>query len=250
MKSNPRQFLIASVLVFAMKAHAQIATNSIRAERFDFSEAKPAAMSYLVYQPAETPDTRGKRWPLLMFLHGAGERGANLQVVATHGPLSHVKRGTNFPFIIVAPQCPAGQRWDSGALARLLDHVESKYAVDTNRVYLTGLSMGGYGTWEMGLRYPERFAAIAPVCGGVSLIDTYVAWNDHGDKIKRLPIWAFHGAKDDVIPPDESARAITELREQGLPRLKLTVYPETGHDSWKQAYADPELYDWLLGQTR
>ncbi len=84
----------------------------------------------------------------------------------------------------------------------------------------------------------------------MSLIDTYVAWNDHGDKIKRLPIWAFHGAKDDVIPPDESARAITELREQGLPRLKLTVYPETGHDSWKQAYADPELYDWLLGQTR
>ena len=161
-----------------------------------------------------------------------------------------MKQGREFPFIIIAPQCPEKELWQSEPLLQLLDHVSEKYAVDTKRIYLTGLSMGGYGAWQLGLRHPDRFAALVPVCGGGNAIEVILGPGDKGDAFKSLPIWAFHGAKDDVVPLDESARLVNGLKKQGLKDVRLTVYPEAQHDSWSETYQNPELYEWLAKQSR
>ncbi len=199
---------------------------------------KPVDIDYLLYLPKGYHETEQK-WPLMLFLHGAGERGNDLELVKKHGPAKLVEQGKDFPFIIVSPQCPSGQWWTekTDTLMALLDDIESKYAVDTSRVYLTGLSMGGFGTWTLACRHPERFAAIAPICGGG---DWYLA-----DRLKDVPVWAFHGAKDTVVPI-----ALSETMVQAVERAggsaKLTVYPEANHDSWTATYDNPELYEWLL----
>lgn len=232
-----------------MNAHAQT-NNSIATAKMTWTSARSGELKYLIYTPPGYSAKSDKRWPLMLFLHGAGERGSDVQRVAIHGPMSEVKKGTNFPFIIIAPQCPEKELWENEPLLQLLDHTIKQHAVDTKRVYLTGLSMGGYGAWKLGLSHPERFAALAPVCGGVSLIDTYAARQDRAEAIKRLPIWAFHGGKDNVIPPDESARAVNELKEHGVRNLELTIYPDAKHDSWREVYRDPKFYEWLLKQSR
>jgi poly(3-hydroxybutyrate) depolymerase len=126
------------------------------------------SLRYLLYLPESYSRQKGQKWPLLLFLHGAGERGNDLNLVKKHGPPKLMEQGKEFPFIVVAPQCPSESWWteELDALAALLDEVQSRYAVDPDRVYLTGLSMGGFGTWTLACRYPERFAAIAPICGG------------------------------------------------------------------------------------
>ncbi len=161
-----------------------------------------------------------------------------------------VRQGTNFPFIIIAPLCPEGERWQNDSLLKLLETVTKKYAVDTNRIYLTGLSMGGYGTWSLGVSHPEKFAAIAPICGGGQVIDILLAgYGKPSNPLGSLPIWAFHGAKDPVVPLEESERMIRAMKKAGAKEVKLTVYPEAQHDSWTETYNDPELYDWLLAHS-
>jgi predicted peptidase len=123
-------------------------------------------------------------------------------------------------------------------------------APPTNRIYLTGLSMGGYGTWDLGLTYPERFAAIAPICGGGQLITVNLSSRDKGPALKTLGVWAFHGGKDPVVPLEESQRMVAVLKKAGAQDVKLTVYPEARHDSWTETYKNPELYDWLLKHER
>src|SRR5207247_5709557 len=132
-------------------------------------------LGYLLYLPKDYNAKSGRRWPLMLFLQGAGERGTNLSLVSVHGPPKLVKQGREFPFILVSPQCPADQRWDNDALLALLDDVIARHKVDTNRIYLTGLSMGGFGAWSLAARYPERFAAVAPICGGGEQIDVLLA---------------------------------------------------------------------------
>jgi predicted peptidase len=245
------RLLVALVAVFSvMNAKAQTSKSSLTTATLDWNIARRGALKYLLYLPPGYQPAGKERWPLMLFLHGAGERGTDVQRVAIHGPLSLVKQGTNFPFIIVAPQCPTGQLWENDPLLQLLDDLEKKYAVDPKRVYLTGLSMGGYGTWKLGLADPERFAALVPICGGANMIDALLGPGDKGAALKSLPIWAFHGAKDDVVPVSESERIVAQLKNFGLKELKLTVYPEARHDSWKQAYQTPELYEWLLKQSR
>lgn len=203
-------------------------------------------LAYLLHLPAEYDAKEGKRWPLILFLHGAGERGTNLSKVAVHGPPKLVKSNPSFPFILVSPQCPAGQIWSDEALLALLDEVIAKHNVDAKRVYLTGLSMGGYGSWSLGLRNPRRFAAIAPICGGGDTIPVLLASPGNASALKRLPVWAFHGAKDDVVSLSESERMIDALKRAGNENTKLTVYPDAGHDSWTETYKNQELFDWLL----
>lgn len=236
----------------AMKIKGQSPSASITAATLDWKSTRSGELKYLLYLPPDYQKASDKKWPLLLFLHGAGERGTNVDRVAVHGPMSLVKQGTNFPFIIVAPQCPAGEIWENEPLLQLLNRVETALAVDTNRVYLTGLSMGGYGSWRLGLAYPERFAALAPICGGANMIEVILgSWEkEHCKQMLRLPIWAFHGAKDDVVPPIESERVINSLKKIGHKNIKLTVYPKAKHDSWKEAYADPKFYEWLLKQSR
>jgi len=167
-----------------------------------------------------------------------------------HGPPKLVKRRPDFPFIVVSPQCPDGEIWSNETLLELLDDIIATHPVDTNRVYLTGLSMGGYGTWSLGMKYPDRFAAIAPICGGGSILDVLLVPPGKQGALKRLPVWAFHGAKDNVVPLEQSEDMINALKKAGNQNTKLTVYPEAGHDSWTEAYNSQELYDWFLQHTR
>jgi len=152
--------------------------------------------------------------------------------------------------VIIAPKCPAGQVWDDDTIVGLLDHTIETLRIDASRVYLTGLSMGGFGTWSVGLRYPERFAAIVPVCGGGDPIRVMLVDSAKSQAIRTLPVWAFHGAKDPVVRVSESERMVGVLREFGAREVKLTVYPEAGHDSWTKAYVEPELTDWMLEHQR
>lgn len=199
----------------------------------------PLQLNYLLYLPEDYDQQEA--WPLVLFLHGAGERGDDLEKVKIHGPPMLVAQGRQFPFILVSPQCPKDRWWQSVELSALLDDVVRSHKVDPDRIYVTGLSMGGFGTWSLAFYSPERFAAIAPICGGG---EPYWA-----DRLAPLPTWAFHGARDNVIPLRRSEEMVEAMRRKGG-RPKLTVYPDAAHNSWTPAYDDPELYDWLLAQRR
>ncbi len=198
-----------------------------------------AKIDYLLYLPSKY-ETSKEKWPLVLFLHGAGESGTNLARVKTHGPPKLVEAGREFPFILVSPQS-SGRGWNSDTLNALLDDLMGKYRVDKDRVYLTGLSMGGYGTWALAAAHPEKFAAIAPICGGGNTADAR--------KLVRLPIWVFHGAKDPTVPLPRSEEMVQAIKAAGG-NVKFTVYPEAGHDSWTETYNNPEFYTWLLAQKR
>ena len=217
------------------------------AQKFSLERIKVLSADYLLFLPEGYGAEATKRWPLILFLHGAGERGDNIWLVAKHGVPKIDTQQTSFPFIVAAPQCPPKKIWSNDLLLALLDEVETKYAVDTQRVYLTGLSMGGYGTWSLGLSRPERFAAIAPICGGGELITPLLA---NKSDLVRLPVWAFHGAKDPTVPLAESERMVNYMKMIGGKEVKLTVYPEAKHDSWTQTYANPELFTWFLQHSR
>jgi predicted peptidase len=217
---------------------------------FKKKRTETASANYLLFRPADYKPRSSKRWPLILFLHGAGERGTNIWKVAAHGPPKIVKNDPNFPFIVVSPQCPPDQRWLPETLTALLDDVIRKHAVDTNRIYLTGLSMGGYGTWKLAMAHPERFAAIAPICGGGETIDVMLAGRQKAAALKSLGVWAFHGAKDPVVPVEESERMVSALERAGCADVQLTVYPEAMHDSWTETYDNPKLYEWFLAHRR
>lgn len=219
-------------------------------KEFSFKSGKSAQLKYLLFLPKGYEEQSAKKWPMILFLHGAGERGSDVWRVAIHGPPSLVAKQPDFPFIVVSPQCPNDKIWDREALAGLLDEVQTTLRVDTSRVYLTGLSMGGYGTWDLGLAYPERFAAIAPICGGGNTIGVLLLPRDKQEAIKKMGIWAFHGAKDPVVPVNESERMVEVLKRIGANQAKLTVYPEADHNSWTETYNNQKLYDWFLEHKR
>jgi predicted peptidase len=202
-------------------------------------------LDYLLYLPADYGKDVDKKWPLIMFLHGSGERGSDVNKVKVHGPPKLVS-GKDDPmadrFIVVSPQCPDGKWWNPDDLNMLLKDVTNTYHIDPDRLYLTGLSMGGFGTWDWAVHDPGRFAAIAPMCGG-------------GDPqrvraIKSLPVWVFHGEKDPTVPIQRSQDMVDALKKAGNEQVKFTRYPEAGHDCWTASYANPELYSWFLEHKR
>ena len=207
-------------------------------------------LGYHLYLPADygKAEAKDKKWPVMLFLHGAGERGdgkADLDNVKKHGPPMLVEKKPNSPatqFIVISPQCPKNQRWDVEALKGLLDEVVANHRADRDRIYLTGLSMGGFGSWSMSAQYPDLFAAVAPVCGGGNTASA--------DKIKHLPIWVFHGDKDTAVPLQKSQEMVDALKAAGAKQVEFTVYPGVGHDSWVKAYNDPKLYEWFLSHKR
>ncbi|HEX2960713.1 MAG TPA: prolyl oligopeptidase family serine peptidase [Ignavibacteriales bacterium] len=194
---------------------------------------------YLLYLPQDYGKDE-KKWPLVLFLHGAGERGSDINIVKRHGPPKLVEQGKDFPFILVSPQCPEDQMWSIGTLDSLINEIQDKYEIDPARLYVTGLSMGGYATWKMAETYPDRFAAIAPICGwgNVSTVCS----------LKHLPIWTFHGKKDRSVPFDKTEELVNALKKCGG-NVQFTVYPDAGHDSWTETYNNPKLYEWMLKQT-
>ncbi|MBO9152118.1 dienelactone hydrolase family protein [Chitinophaga sp. GCM10012297] len=197
-------------------------------------------INYLLALPEGYAAGTAKKWPLVLFLHGSGESGNDLEKVKVHALPKLLEEGKKFPFIVVSPQS-SGFGWDAEQLYRLLLDIKKKYRVDDDRVYLTGLSMGGFGTWSLAARHPETFAAIAPICGGGNPEE---AW-----KMRYLPVWCFHGAKDNVVPITASQRMITALKPFRS-EVKFTVYPEAGHDSWTETYNNDSLYTWLLSHSR
>lgn len=219
-------------------------------KHYHFTKTVSADVNYLLFLPKGYDAQAQKRWPMILFLHGAGERGTDIWKVATHGPPKNVATHPDFPFIVVSPQCPDRQVWSSEVLLGLLDDCTAKYAVDKSRIYLTGLSMGGYGTWDLGLAHPERFAAIVPICGGGQMIAVLLGSQDRGAALRSLGVWAFHGGKDPVVPLEESQRMVDALKRAGAQDVKLTIYPDAGHDSWVEAYNNPELYEWMLKHSR
>lgn len=198
-------------------------------------------LDYLLSIPADYNKDASKKWPLILFLHGSGERGSDVNLVAKHGPPKLAAAEPTGPlasqFIVVSPQCPEGRWWKPDELLTLIDDVIATHRVDTDRVYCTGLSMGGFGTWELASMYPERFAAVAPLCGG--------GRTEFARRMKTLPIWIFHGDADTAVPVQRSIEMNAAL-EKVKGNVKLTVYPGVGHDCWTQTYANPELYTWLL----
>ena len=240
----------ALALLLAMAGPALHAASVQTQRSIELKTDGKVQVSYLQYLPEGYADDEKKRWPVILFLHGAGERGNDLNRVKVHGPPKLVEAGKKFPFIIISPQCPRGQVWQSGTLLALMEHVCKKYRVDTTRQYLTGLSMGGYGSWSLGIRECDRFAAIAPICGGGNFIKIYNASGAKGKALRSLGVWAFHGAKDTVVPLAESEKMIAALKKFGHPNPKLTVYPEARHDSWTKTYNNPELYEWFLKHQR
>jgi predicted peptidase len=205
--------------------------------------AKTTLHYWLALPPASQTKPAGG-WPLMLFLHGAGERGTDLNAVKKHGPPKLIETAHPLEldkFIIVSPQCPAGRSWDLVAVKGLLDHITKTQPVDTNRVILTGLSMGGYATWGLLAEHPDLAAAAVPICGGGKPETTA--------KFKHVPIRVYHGAKDEAVPQKRSDDMVEALKKAGG-NPEYTVFPDAGHDSWTEAYADAKLYQWMLGQKK
>jgi len=204
-----------------------------------FQPAEANSYNYIAYKPKDYD--KQKLWPLILFLHGMGERGDDLEKHKIIGLPQVLEKGKDLPFVIICPQCPEYHVWNSERLNRLLDEVIKKYSVDRERIYLTGLSMGGFGSWSLGCRHPERFAAVAPICGGGNVKEAV--------GLKDVPVWAFHGAKDKTVSLTMSQEMVNAVNKNGGD-AKLTVYPEAGHDSWTQTYNNPELYKWFLSHKK
>jgi predicted peptidase len=196
---------------------------------------------YLLYLPDAYEKDKEADYPFILFLHGGGEKGDDLNKVKRNGPPKILENKKDFPFIVVSPQCPRDERWTAYKLNALLEGLVEKYRIDEDRIYLTGLSMGGYGTWDLASNYPHWFAAIVPVCGGGDVRRVRA--------VKDIPVWAFHGMRDNVIPIERSLELVRAL-EKIDGNVKFTVYPEANHNSWTQTYNNPELWEWLLEQKR
>ena len=203
-----------------------------------------------------------KKYPLVIFLHGAGERGQDneRQLIWGAGAFIKEENRKDHPCFVIAPQCPKGKRWvdvnwdlmthvmpeepseNMALVMELIDKVIDKYPVNKRRIYITGLSMGGYGTWDLISRWSDKFAAAAPICGGGDELQA--------PKLVKMPIWVFHGSDDTTVPPERSRNMVKAIQDEGSEKIKFTEYPGVGHGSWKPAYADPEFMKWMFGQKK
>jgi predicted peptidase len=230
--------LLISVAIAGCSAQLSAATPGVQAAM------EPSATNVYGHQlflPKAYAASADEKFPLIIFLHGSGERGDDLAKVKVHGPPKIVDTDPNFPFIVVSPQAPEGERWEIAKLDALLAEVRKTYRIDESRIYLTGLSMGGFGTWDWAIARPGLFAAIAPVCGRSDV--------SRAAALKDMSVWAFHGDNDPAVDMSGSFDMVAAVRKAGG-NPRLTIYPDTGHDSWTRTYADPALYYWFLQHRR
>ncbi|MCU6798120.1 prolyl oligopeptidase family serine peptidase [Paenibacillus sp. WQ 127069] len=210
--------------------------------KLDKEITKQVKLDYLLYLPVGYEETN-REWPLILFLHGRGERGTDLSRLQQYGLPKLVEEQEDFPFIVVSPQCPLYTTWglESDALLELLDDVSARYAVDRSRIYLTGISMGGFGTWNLATDDPTRFAAIAPICSTGPTEKVHM--------LKDVPVWVFHGAKDTTVPVHHAEEMVEKLKAcGGNPRL--TIYPDADHAGLTPVFFNMEIYDWFLQHRR
>ena len=248
---------LSSIVLFAMAGSAM--AQELYEARV-FSPTPDRQLKYCLMIPKDYSATGTEKYPLVLFLHGAGERGDDNTKQLVHGTKDFAKEENRrkYPCFVLAPQCPTGKKWSevdwsaethkqpeesiSLELTReLIAALQKQFRIDANRLYVTGLSMGGYGTWDMISRTPDFFAAAAPICGGAD--------ETQADRVTKLPIWAFHGDKDTAVKPERSRRMIAAIEKAGG-KPKYTEYPGVGHDSWSRTYADPEFMAWLFAQKR
>ena len=193
------------------------------------------------YNPAQ-------KYPLVLFLHGMGECGSDNRLHTSKNSVMQTllepENLAAYPCVVLAPQCPQDSLWPAhlSELMGLLERTKSLYSIDSARIYITGLSMGGFGTWAMLTEYPDYFAAAAPVCGGGDEDDAAV--------FRHVPLWVFHGAKDSTVHPDASREMVKALQNAGAAHVKYTEYPDAMHDSWELAYRESELFPWMFGQRK
>lgn len=202
----------------------------------------PVAFNYLLSLPASYGQDPNEQWPLLLFLHGSGERGTDIEKVKVHGPPMMAAQGQDFPMVVCSPQLPEGQWWHETELLGLVDHIAAKYRIDPSRIYVTGLSIGAFGAFDLVAYAPERFAAAVMICGGSE--------PSRGWRLAKVPIRIYHGKNDDVVPVQRSEEMAAAIKKAGGD-VTLTVYPDAGHvEGWQKTYANMETYEWMLTQSK
>jgi predicted peptidase len=249
--------LIAIALVFA--ASTASAKEPLPLEKITFKDESGKTLPYRLMKPDNYDPA--KKYPLVIFLHGAGERGTDNEKQLIHGvpQFASKENREKYPCFLIAPQCPDGAKWvevdwsaDSHTMPAkmsepmrltvgIIEMTIKQFSIDPKRVYLTGLSMGGYGTWDLIARRPDLFAAAVPICGGGD--------EKTAEKMKSIPVWSFHGAKDGAVKVSRSRNMIAALEKVGA-KPKYTEYPDIGHDSWNPAYKDAEMFEWLFAQRK
>ncbi len=215
---------------------------------------------YVVYVPREY--NADETWPMIVFLHGSGERGSDGLIQTEVGIGTAIRRHADrFPAIVLMPQCPKEKFWDAilGEMEQAMAQTQEEYRIDEDRIYLTGLSMGGYGAWLWGATKIDTFAAIMPICGGGSTMETrfmgagedgvFGAKEERIENLAKVPIWAFHGADDATVPPARSEQMVRLVKDAGG-KVRFTLYEDTGHNSWDKAYGDEAAIKWLLKKRR
>lgn len=229
-----RIFFIA-VCIFSVPSFAQkVEDGSFKTE---ISEKKQ--LNYLLHVPGNTKQKK----PLIIFLHGSGEKGNDLEKVKVHGPFKYLKNNKLDAYVL-APQCPDNEYWDTEVLYRLIQKIQKENNIDDKRIYLTGLSMGGWGAWNLAFAHPEMFAALVPVAGFVDRVPMI-----ENCKIKDIPTRIFHGLLDDVVDVSYSTVIYKKLKPCSRD-IQLTIFDDANHDSWTRVYDNKEIYEWMLQQKK
>ncbi len=240
----PPKATIGSGQPLPSSAKAEAAPLPRKQVEMSFATSDGGTIHYLLYLPKDYK-ADGAAVPMMLFLHGRGESNGPLSVVATWGPPMMAAKGEDLPFILVSPQCPRDDSWQKPVqqqrIIELLKHIIDSYHVDKTRVSLTGLSMGGYGSWRLAADHPDLFSAVVPICGGGT--------PDDASKLKALPIWVFHGVDDPGVPVAKSIEMVDAIKAAGGDKIRFTTLEHVGHNCWSAAYATPELYTWMLKQT-
>ncbi|UWX61348.1 prolyl oligopeptidase family serine peptidase [Chryseobacterium oranimense] len=222
------------LLPFSLQVNAQ----EIKAE-LNKEIKRTEKISYILDYPQKAKGNV----PLIVFLHGSGERGNNLDAVKVHSPFTY-KNLIKEPVAILAPQCPADSWWDTVTIYNLIKEIQKKYKIDASRIYLTGLSLGGWGTLKLAMEHPEMFAAVVPVCAPTDMI-MYANINQYKDLNMKI----FHGGMDDIVLPENAFKFYQRLHPVN-PSAELVIFPNDNHNSWDSTYSDPKLYEWMLSKKK
>ncbi|TCV95898.1 prolyl oligopeptidase family protein [Luteibacter rhizovicinus] len=252
-----RTLLLATAMVLTTAAHA--APAHFVSRQFDV-DGKP--FRYQVFVPAD--NAKEKKHPVVLFLHGSGERGSDNQKQMSQGLPPWLKQHMDFPAVVVIPQAPDDSEWNDPQIAdaamKALDRSVKEFHGDRHRLYLTGLSMGGFGSWQLAADHPGTFAAAAIICGGITPLTEARALYVRGiakdgdpfaivaEKVHGLPVWIFHGADDNVVPPEQSRQMNAALKARNS-EVRYTEFPGVNHGSWEKAYATTELWPWMFSHT-
>lgn len=222
------------LILFSMSANAQEIKGELNKE-----VKRQEKISYIL----DYPQNAKGNVPLIVFLHGSGERGTNLEIVKAHSPFTY-KNLIKEPVAILAPQCPENMWWDTETIYNLIKEIQAKYKIDASRIYLTGLSMGGWGTLKLAMEHPEMFAAVVSVCAPTDRV-----MEANIDQYKDLNIKIFHGGMDDVVLPENALNFYQKLHPVN-PTAELTIFPNDNHNSWDSTYSNPKLYEWMLSKRK